>query len=64
MGEKDLYQRFLDERVIDLQTILLTEGIHGLLGEYDVWLFQNDLIDHKHLEELRDRTKYGVKLWS
>jgi hypothetical protein len=45
-----LYQKFLDENIKDLQVVLTTIGVYGLLQNFEVWL----------LYEL-EREKKGIK---
>lgn len=47
MGEI-LWMRFVDEQIDNLQEVLLTVGINGLLSEYDAWLEAEGyiMVDH------------------
>ena len=40
MGEY-LYQKYLEERVDDLQIVILHHGIEGLLSDFEDWLDVN-----------------------
>ncbi len=43
MGQT-LWQKFLEEHVGDLQVIIITIGIHGLLDAFENWLEINNYI--------------------
>lgn len=40
MGES-LWRLFLEDRVTDLQEVLLCSGVHGLMDEFETWLTAN-----------------------
>jgi len=40
-----LFDKFLEECVVDLQKVILSNGVYGLLGEFECWLERNNLID-------------------
>ena len=39
-----LWMNFLDERVDDLQEVLLTVGVNGLLSEFEHWMLAEGYI--------------------
>ena len=45
MGEKPLWEIFLEEQVTDLSEVLLCGGVHSLLAEFESWLIRHDLFD-------------------
>jgi len=47
MGEI-LWMKFVDECVENLQEVLLTVGVNGLLAEYDRWMEAEGYIECQH----------------
>jgi hypothetical protein len=43
MGEV-LWRKFVDECIENMQEVLITVGVNGLLSEYDQWLESNGYI--------------------
>ena len=46
MGES-LYQKWLEEEIIDLQKLILYHGINGLLDEFERWLEEKKYLVEK-----------------
>jgi hypothetical protein len=47
MGERPLWEIFLEEQVTDLSEVILCGGVHGLLVEFESWLTRHDLIGNE-----------------
>ena len=53
MGEQALWDLFLEQEVEDLNEIVLRYGIHGLLTEFENWLYRCDIIDREQEKNYR-----------
>ena len=43
--DESLWIKFLDETIEDLQVVLLTTGVNGLLGAFEYWLRCNGYLN-------------------
>lgn len=56
MGEKYLFQIFIENEINDLQMVILRGGINGLMIEFESWLQREKIIDENKAKELRGRS--------
>ena len=63
MDEHYIYERFLAEKGINLQIFLLTNGVYGLLKEFEKWVDQHyeNRIQFELPQELYNRLKENCK---
>jgi hypothetical protein len=55
MGERPLWDLFIDEQISDLSKIVLNIGINGLLQSFETWLRDRKLINIDEEEILRSK---------
>ena len=56
MGERSLFDMFLETEIDDLKLVLLRYGIDGLMNEFESWLRRNELIDTQKEDDFRGYT--------
>ena len=45
-----LWKLFLEEEVEDLQAVILTIGVHGLLDDFEQWMHRNEIKVKEHFK--------------
>lgn len=53
MGDESLWDEFVEECVDDMQTILVLEGVNGIVREFETWLYANNYVDENNVREIR-----------
>jgi len=62
MGEKYLFEIFLEKEVLDLQKVILTYGIHGLMANFENWLHRYDALNDDKVLVIRKSFDSGELL--
>lgn len=54
MPVKQLFEIFIEKEVKDLQKVIFTDGINGLMSQFENWLYCHEIIDREMVKILRD----------